>query len=146
MQLNPLRTWFPNWQDLPRPLLISGPCSAETDAQTLASCLGAAEAGAHLLRAGIWKPRTRPNSFEGMGSVALPWLKEASRQTGLPCAVEVANAHHVEEALRANIDVLWVGARTTVNPFSVQEIADSLQGVKIPVLHRTVPKGKEGKL
>ncbi len=134
MLFKPIRTWFSHWNDLPRPLLISGPCSAETEAQTLASCQGAAQAGAHLLRAGIWKPRTRPNAFEGMGAIALPWLKNASAATGLPCAVEVANAHHVEDALRAEIDVLWIGARTTVNPFSVQEIADALRGVPIPVL------------
>ena len=134
MQFSPIRTWFLAWHNLPRPLLISGPCSAETAEQTLESCKGAAEAGAHLLRAGIWKPRTRPNAFEGVGATALPWFKEASAATGLPCAVEVANAHHVEDALRAEIDVLWIGARTTVNPFSVQEIADALRGVNIPVL------------
>ena len=100
---------------------------------TIESCLGAAVAGANLLRAGIWKPRTRPNSFEGVGSVGLPWVKEAAAITGLPCAVEVANAHHVADALAAGIDVLWIGARTTVNPFSVQEIAEALRGVDIPV-------------
>jgi chorismate mutase len=87
-----------------------------------------------LLRAGIWKPRTRPNSFEGVGTVGLKWLKQASRETGLPVATEVANAKHVEECLEHEIDVLWVGARTSVNPFSVQEIADALKGVDIPVM------------
>jgi chorismate mutase len=129
-----MRDWGFGWQNSPRPLLISGPCSAETEAQTLESCIGAAEAGAVLLRAGIWKPRTRPNSFEGVGAMGLPWLKAAAAATGLPCSVEVANAHHVEDALRANVDVLWLGARTTVNPFSVQEIAEALRGVDIPIL------------
>src|SRR5690606_7987409 len=87
-----------------------------------------------MLRAGIWKPRTRPDSSEGMGEVALPWLVEAGKQTGLPTCTEVANKIHVEMALRAGVDVLWIGARTTVNPFAVQEIADALQGVNIPVM------------
>ncbi len=115
-------------------LLIAGPCSAENEQQVMDSCLGAARTGANLLRAGIWKPRTRPNSFEGRGAVALPWIKAASAATQLPCTVEVANARHVEAALKAEIDVLWIGARTTVNPFAVQELADALQGVDIPVL------------
>ena len=87
-----------------------------------------------LLRAGIWKPRTRPNSFEGLGEIALPWLVNAGKATGLPTTTEVANEKHVEAALKAGIDVLWIGARTTVNPFAVQEIADALQGVNIPVM------------
>jgi chorismate mutase len=126
--------WGFGWHDLPRPLLIAGPCSAETEAQTIASCQEAASAGAHLLRAGIWKPRTRANLFEGVGAVGLEWLKTAAEQTGLPTTVEIANAHHVEDALKAGVNVLWIGARTTVNPFSVQEIADALRGVDIPVL------------
>lgn len=117
-----------------QPLVIAGPCSAETREQTIASCKGAAENGAHLLRAGIWKPRTRPNSFEGVGTVGLPWLYEAGQLTGLPTSTEVAKADHIEAALKNKIDVLWIGARTTVNPFLVQELADELQGVSIPVI------------
>lgn len=133
MQILPISSW-----NLPisisRPLLIAGPCSAETRAQVLASCDSLATRGAQLLRAGIWKPRTRPNSFEGMGIKALPWLKEAGQKTGLPVCTEVAKATHVEQALAHDIDVLWIGARTTVNPFAVQEIADALKGVDVPVL------------
>ena len=116
------------------PLLIAGPCSAETPQQVLESTQGAVRQGAHLLRAGIWKPRTRPNSFEGVGQKGLTWLQEASRVTGKPVTVEVANARHAEAALQAEVDVLWIGARTTVNPFAVQDIADALRGVDIPVM------------
>lgn len=94
----------------------------------------AAEGRAHILRAGIWKPRTRPNSFEGVGEEGLAWLVSAGKKVGLPTATEVANARHVELALEAGVDVLWIGARTTVNPFAVQEIADALSGTKIPVI------------
>ena len=115
--------------------IIAGPCSAESPEQLLASCKPLAENGhVSMIRAGIWKPRTRPDSFEGMGKQALPWLKEVGIEIGLPVCTEVANPKHVEEALTANIDVLWLGARTTVNPFSVQGIADALKGVKIPVM------------
>lgn len=117
-----------------KPIVVSGPCSAETEEQTIQSCLGVAAQGASILRAGIWKPRTRPGSFEGVGNVGLPWLKTASRLTGLPITTEVANARHVYEALKNQVDILWLGARTTVNPFSVQEIADALKGVDIPVM------------
>ncbi len=120
--------------DTKKPILISGPCSAETEEQTIQSCLGVAEKGAQILRAGIWKPRTRPGSFEGVGSEGLQWMKTASRLTGLPITVEVANARHVYEALKNHVDILWIGARTTVNPFSVQEIAEALKGVDIPVM------------
>ncbi|WP_129019956.1 chorismate mutase [Edaphocola flava] len=117
-----------------RPLIISGPCSAETREQVLATAEALKQTGrVDILRAGIWKPRTRPGSFEGVGSVGLSWLQEAKDQTGLPLAVEVANARQTEEALKAGIDVLWIGARTTVNPFSVQEVADVLYGVDVPV-------------
>jgi chorismate mutase len=132
LDLIPLENWLPG---LHRPLIISGPCSAESEEQVLLSAKAIAEGGSvQVLRAGIWKPRTRPDSFEGLGEVALPWLKNAARETGLYCATEVANAAHVEAALKAGIDILWVGARSTVNPFSVQEIADALKGVDIPVL------------
>lgn len=134
LQLNiqPLESWI-NVKN--EPLLISGPCSAETEDQLLSTAhLLAATGKVSVLRAGIWKPRTRPGEFEGIGSIGLEWLKRAKAETGLPTAVEVANAKHVEEALAAGVDILWIGARSTVNPFTVQEIADALQGVDIPVL------------
>ena len=115
--------------------IISGPCSAETQEQVLETAHQLANTKkVHLLRAGIWKPRTRPGMFEGMGTVALTWLLEAKQQTGLPTTVEVATAKQVEDALKYDVDVLWIGARTTVNPFSVQELSDALKGVDIPVL------------
>jgi chorismate mutase len=118
-----------------RPLIISGPCSAETEAQMLETATRLAKTGkVDMLRAGIWKPRTKPGLFEGNGIVALPWLAQAKKITGLPVTVEVATAKHVEDALKFEMDMLWIGARTTVNPFSVQEVADALRGVDIPVL------------
>ena len=118
-----------------RPLIISGPCSAETEQQVLETATRLAKTGkVDMLRAGIWKPRTKPGHFEGVGTRGLPWLLQAKKITGLPTTVEVASAKHVEDALQFEVDVLWIGARTTVNPFSVQEIADALKGVDIPVL------------
>jgi chorismate mutase len=118
-----------------RPLIISGPCSAETEEQVMQTAQQRADTGlVDVLRAGIWKPRTRPGSFEGVGTKGLPWLQQARKQTGLPVAVEVATAKQVEDALHFDVDILWIGARTTVNPFSVQEVADALRGVKVPVL------------
>lgn len=118
-----------------KPLIISGPCSAETEQQTIETCLRLAATGkVDMLRAGIWKPRTKPGLFEGIGTKGLPWLKKAKELTGLPITVEVATAKHVEDCLAFDVDVLWLGARTTVNPFSVQEVADALRGVSIPVL------------
>ena len=118
-----------------RPLIISGPCSAETEEQMLQTATRLANTGrVDVLRAGIWKPRTKPGMFEGNGVVALPWLLQAKKLTGLPTTVEVATAKHVEDALKFEVDMLWIGARTTVNPFSVQEVADALRGVDIPVL------------
>ncbi len=118
-----------------RPLIISGPCSAETEEQVLATATGLAATGkVDVMRAGIWKPRTRPGSFEGIGTKGLPWMQAAKKITGLPVAVEVATAKQVEDALHFDVDILWLGARTTVNPFSVQEIADALRGVDVPVL------------
>ncbi len=118
-----------------RPLIISGPCSAETEEQVLQTAVRLANTGkVDMLRAGIWKPRTRPGSFEGIGTRALPWLQQAKKQTGLAITVEVATAKQVEDALHFDVDVLWIGARTTVNPFSVQEVADALRGVDVPVL------------
>ncbi len=112
-----------------KPLIIAGPCSAETESQVLATAKGVKEAGAQILRAGIWKPRTRPGNFEGVGKIGLQWLQKAKEQTGLLTAIEVANPQHVELALAHDIDILWIGARTSVNPFAVQEIADALLGV-----------------
>ena len=118
-----------------RPIIISGPCSAETEYQVLETATRLANTGkVDMLRAGIWKPRTKPGLFEGIGTNGLPWLLQAKKITGLPTTVEVATAKHVEDALQFEVDVLWIGARTTVNPFSVQEIADALRGVDIPVL------------
>lgn len=118
-----------------RPFVIAGPCSAESEEQVLTICQEIADKKlASALRAGIWKPRTRPDSFEGMGEEALPWLVKAGKLTGLPTTTEVANKSHVEAALKAGVDFLWIGARTTVNPFAVQEIADVLTGVDIPVM------------
>ena len=118
-----------------RPLIISGPCSAETEEQVLETATRLAKTGkVDALRAGIWKPRTRPGSFEGIGTKGLPWLQQARKVTGLPLAVEVATGKQVEDALHFDIDILWIGARTTVNPFSVQEVADALRGANVPVL------------
>lgn len=118
-----------------RPLVISGPCSAETEEQVVETAVRLAATGkVDILRAGIWKPRTRPGSFEGIGTKGLPWLQRARKESGLPVAIEVATGKQVEDALHFDVDVLWIGARTTVNPFSVQEVADALRGVDIPVL------------
>jgi chorismate mutase len=118
-----------------RPVQIAGPCSAESEEQVMKTALDLKSTGkVDVLRAGIWKPRTRPNSFEGIGEVGLEWLVNAGKETGLKVTTEVANAKHVELALNAGIDVLWIGARTTVNPFTVQEIADALEGTNIPVM------------
>jgi chorismate mutase len=118
-----------------RPLIISGPCSAETEEQVLQTAIQLQETGkVDIMRAGIWKPRTRPGSFEGIGTKGLPWLQKAREITGIPVAVEVATAKQVEDALHFDVDVVWLGARTTVNPFSVQDVADALRGVDVPVL------------
>jgi chorismate mutase len=118
-----------------RPLIISGPCSAETEVQVLQTAKDLAATGKiDVLRAGIWKPRTKPGLFEGIGEIGLEWLTTAKQETGLPTTVEVATAQHVEQVLKHGVDILWIGARTTVNPFSVQEVADALKGVDIPVL------------
>lgn len=119
---------------LDRPLMVAGPCSAETEAQVMATAQGIAATGrAQVFRAGVWKPRTRPGAFEGVGAIALPWLQRVKAETGLLTMVEVATAEHVEAALRGGVDMLWIGARTTPNPFSVQEVADALRGVDVPV-------------
>ena len=132
LNIQPLESWLNITNE---PLIISGPCSAETEEQLLATAhLLKATGKVSVLRAGIWKPRTRPGEFEGIGSIGLEWLKKAKEETGLPTAVEVATAKHVEEALAAGVDILWIGARSTANPFTVQEIADALKGHDIPVL------------
>ncbi len=116
-------------------LIIAGPCSAESEEQLLETALYLKQEGkTDVLRAGIWKPRTNPGGFEGAGVKGLEWLLKAKQQTGLKTTVEVATSKHVEDALSFDVDVLWIGARTTVNPFSVQQIADALKGVKLPVL------------
>mgnify|MGYP004631470541 FL=1 len=120
--------------DSKRPVVIAGPCSAETEEQVLETAKDLAKNGVRIFRAGIWKPRTKPGGFEGVGSVGLIWLQEVKKETGMLVATEVANKQHVEEALNAGVDVLWIGARTSANPFAMQEIADSLVGADVPVL------------
>ena len=120
--------------DMKRPILIAGPCSAETERQTLDTAIELAKGGVKLFRAGIWKPRTRPGSFEGVGVAGLPWLQQVKKETNMFVITEVANAMHVREALQYDIDMLWIGARTTANPFAVQEIANALRGTDLPVL------------
>lgn len=132
-QESPLAQWG-ILKNTKRPVVIAGPCSAETADQVLETARGLKEIGVEIFRAGIWKPRTRPNSFEGVGSVGLEWLKLVKSEVGLLTATEVANVKHVYEALRAGVDILWVGARTSANPFAMQEVADALKGVDIPVL------------
>lgn len=131
MKIQALHNWITNPNE---PLIIAGPCGAETEEQVLQTAKELYQIESiKLFRAGIWKPRTRPNSFEGVGEPGLIWLKEVQKQFNLKTTVEVANAQHTELALKHGVDVLWIGARTTGNPFSVQEIADVLKGVDIPV-------------
>lgn len=134
MKIESLNAWLPNKKP-GSPLVIAGPCSAESEEQMLRTAHALKEISeVSVFRAGIWKPRTRPNNFEGLGEIALPWLAEVKKQTGLKVTTEVATAKHVELCLKAGVDILWIGARTTANPFSVQEIADALKGVDIPVM------------
>ena len=126
-----------NWvKEFPKPLIIAGPCSAESEKQMLetAKRIKETNAGVPIFRAGIWKPRTKPNGFEGVGAIGLNWLKKVKEEYGFKTATEVANAHHVAAALEADVDILWIGARSTVNPFTVQEIAEALKGTEKPVL------------
>lgn len=136
--MNPsrLNDWINNFKNPAHPLIIAGPCSAESEEQllTTAKQLESIEKTINVFRCGIWKPRTRPNCFEGVGEVGLQWLKKVKEQTDMLTTTEVANAKHVELALKYDVDILWIGARTTVNPFSVQEIADALKGVDIPIM------------
>ncbi len=131
LNITPLKDWGFNFE---RPIIISGPCSCETEEQMSETAQRLSDKGIDVLRAGIWKPRTRPGMFEGIGKEGLNWLVNAGKAIGKPTTVEVATAQHTQEALEAGVDILWIGARTTVNPFSVQEIADVLRGVDIPVL------------
>ncbi len=128
-----LGTWLKN-MDLAHPLLIAGPCSAETEAQVLKIAHQLKDTDTTVLRAGIWKPRTRPGNFEGVGAIGLKWLQRAKEETGLLTTTEVANATHVDLALAHDVDILWIGARTTVSPFIVQEIAEALKGTNKTVL------------
>ncbi|MDP2686206.1 MAG: bifunctional 3-deoxy-7-phosphoheptulonate synthase/chorismate mutase type II [Aequorivita sp.] len=128
-----LRNWL-NKMELTHPIVIAGPCSAETEEQVLKIAYQLKDTDTSVLRAGIWKPRTRPGNFEGVGSLGLKWLQKAKQETGLMIATEVANANHVDLALKHDIDILWIGARTTVSPFIVQEIADALKGTDKIVL------------
>ena len=125
-----------NWvKDFGKPLIIAGPCSAESESQMLETAKRIKESNAEvpIFRAGIWKPRTKPNGFEGVGTIGLNWLKKVKEEYGFKTATEVANAHHVAAALEADVDILWIGARSTVNPFTVQEIAEALKGTNKPV-------------
>lgn len=120
--------------DTDRPIVIAGPCSAETEDQVMETAKLLKSQGVQVFRAGIWKPRTRPNAFEGVGVEGLAWMRRVKQELGMYVGTEVANAQHVYDALKYDLDVLWIGARTTVNPFAVQEIADALKGVDIPVM------------
>ena len=120
--------------DTTKPIIIAGPCSAESEQQVFETAKGLKAAGVEVLRAGIWKPRTRPNCFEGVGSEGLVWMKRVQRELGMKISTEVANVKHVYEALKAGVDMLWIGARTSANPFAMQEIADALKGADVPVL------------
>ncbi|WP_423129707.1 chorismate mutase [Gaoshiqia sp. Z1-71] len=132
LDIRPIKAWLPK---LNNPLLISGPCSLESEEQTLETAhLLAKDPRVFVFRGGVWKPRTRPGSFEGVGSIGLKWLQQVKKETGLPVGTEVANAQHTEEALNAGLDVLWIGARSTASPFVVQEIADVVKGTDAVVM------------
>jgi len=132
LDINPIKTWLPK---LDNPLLISGPCSLESEKQALDTAkLLAKDKRVFVYRGGVWKPRTRPGSFEGVGSIGLKWLQMVREETGLPVGTEVANAQHTEEALKAGLDVIWIGARSTASPFVVQEIADVVKGSNAVVM------------
>ena len=130
LELEPLRLPI----DKERPLVIAGPCSAETEEQVMSTARNLAAKGCHIFRAGVWKPRTKPGGFEGNGEMALPWMQRVKEETGMMISTEVATPEHVEVALKYGMDILWVGARTSANPFAMQALADALQGIDIPVL------------
>lgn len=125
---------LPSSEENRRPIVIAGPCSAESEEQILTTGRALAAAGIKIFRAGIWKPRTKPGGFEGVGVIGLPWLQRLKQETGMMIAVEVATKAHVDAALAFGVDILWIGARTTANPFAMQEIADALKGHDVPVL------------
>ncbi len=131
LNLEPLRLPSDNNE---RPLVIAGPCSAETEEQVMTTARQLADKGCRMFRAGVWKPRTKPGGFEGQGETALPWLQNVKKSTGMLVATEVATPEHVELASKYGIDILWIGARTSANPFAMQALADSLKGVDVPVL------------
>ncbi|WP_346862694.1 chorismate mutase [uncultured Draconibacterium sp.] len=132
LEINPIKSWLPK---LDNPLLISGPCSLESEEQAMETAkLLAQDKRVFVYRGGVWKPRTRPGSFEGVGSIGLKWLQNVREETGLPVGTEVANAQHTEEALKAGLDVIWIGARSTASPFVVQEIADVVKGSNAVVM------------
>lgn len=130
-----LKPLFPDL-NLPRPIIIAGPCSVESEEQVMTTAKNLAANGIKIFRGGIWKPRTSPGGFEGIGEIGLPWLKKVKDETGMLVSTEVANKTHVELALEAGMDLIWIGARTSANPFAMQEIADALKkiGKDIPVL------------
>lgn len=129
--------------ELKKPFIIAGPCSAESEEQILSTAQGLAATGkVDVLRAGVWKPRTKPGTFEGAGVDALPWLTKAREVTGLPIATEVANAKHVESAAPYDLDILWIGARTAANPFSMQEVAEALRGTNKPIFVKNPVNGE----
>lgn len=132
LKINPIVNWSFYKE---RPLIIAGPCSAESEDQIMNTAKELVRLNrVDIFRAGIWKPRTRPGAFEGVGRDGLKWLREVKKETGVPTATEVANASHVNDALKFGVDVLWIGARTSANPFAIQEIADALQGVDTTIL------------
>lgn len=132
LDLVPVTEW--GFFTLPRPMVIAGPCSAETEQQVMETAKGLADEGIHVFRAGIWKPRTHPGSFEGVGTEGLKWLRKVQKAYGLKVCTEVASEKHVYECIKFGVDMVWVGARTTANPFLMQEIADALKDTDIPVL------------
>ncbi len=132
LEINPIKHWLPQ---INNPLIIAGPCSLETEEQAMSTAkLIAKDHRVFVYRGGVWKPRTRPGSFEGVGSIGLKWLQMVREETGMPVGTEVANAQHTEEALKAGLDVLWIGARSTASPFVVQEIADVVKGTDAVVM------------
>lgn len=131
MEIKTIKDWNLGFDQ--EPLIIAGPCSAESEEQVMNTAKQLQKIGVNIFRAGIWKPRTRPNAFEGVGSIGFKWLARAKEETGMLIATEVANVKHVYEALKANVDIIWIGARTTANPFSMHEVANALSGVNIPV-------------
>lgn len=132
LDIVPVSEW--GFFTFPRPMVIAGPCSAESEEQVMETARGLAERGIHVFRAGIWKPRTHPGSFEGVGTPGLKWLKRVKEETGMKVCTEVASEKHVYECLKYGVDMVWMGARTSANPFLMQEIADALQDTDIPVL------------